>query len=188
MGSNPALCVTALRHVTIASYSRRAPPTTTDLANRWLTLPRHQAQRTQWTLRTRCPIHTSAPLARSLGSPCPNPQGSSRDGPGQWLQWQVELAAKYAELLMGGSRHKGAALRPRQPPPAPLSAVRGPRTAHIVHHQAVRPGPDSLDARSTSLSCRASRATEGLCRSGRRAPLPRIGLREIPRSPPVSIG
>jgi hypothetical protein len=111
VGSNPAFCVTALRHVTIASYSRRAPPTTTDLANRWLTLPRHQAQRTQWTLRTRCPIHTSAPLARSLGSPCPNPQGSSRDGPGQWPQWQVELVAKYAEL-MGGSRHKGRAQAP----------------------------------------------------------------------------
>jgi hypothetical protein len=74
------------------------------------------------------------------------------------------------------------------PPPAPPSAVRGPRTAHIVHHQAARPRPDTPDARSTSLSCPASPATAGLCRSGRRAPLPRVGLREIPRSPPVFIG
>jgi hypothetical protein len=70
------------------------------------------------------------------------------------------------------------------PAPAPPSAVRGPRTAHIVHHQAARPTLDTPDARSTSLSCPASPATAGLCRSGRRAPLPRVGLREIPRNSP----
>src|SRR5215207_9876988 len=42
-GSNPALCVTALRHVTIASYCRRTQSATTGLANRWRAPPRYQA-------------------------------------------------------------------------------------------------------------------------------------------------